>query len=263
MSEAEETGMGAGEFSTQARELGKTQGADPKERAVVTKLAKGLLAAAQKSNIRSGTVGALLQKVFQEIERMQGAPKKGEEEQLQEMDLFGKQGQARAQHLQQKLTAITAEAVQIMKEIARDPNVAGMNVQLQHKLLNFIRDNERLFARSDADYARTGEDTYREPMKEMLGGQSPPRGMTRAANLPQSESELYPYRNYAKEANLEGTWNQNNGTIVLTVGGEPYVWIPKPDPRADRTYPYESVMDEIESKGFRRDGNKPVPYSNF
>jgi|TARA_R100000008_G_C3586745_1_gene173049 hypothetical protein len=67
-------GMGAGEFTTQTRDLGKSQGADPKERAVVTKLAQDLLAAAKASNIRSGNIGTLLQKVFQELERLQGAP---------------------------------------------------------------------------------------------------------------------------------------------------------------------------------------------
>ena len=65
-------GMGSGDFTTQTRDLGKSQGADPKERAVVTKLAQDLLAAAQKSNIRSGNIGTLLQKVFQELERLQG-----------------------------------------------------------------------------------------------------------------------------------------------------------------------------------------------
>tara|TARA_R110002110_G_scaffold167523_1_gene368598 strand:+ start:4117 stop:4695 length:579 start_codon:yes stop_codon:yes gene_type:complete len=168
------TGMGSGDFSQSTRELGKTQGADPKERAVVTKLAQDLLAAAQKSNIRSGTVGTLLQKVFQELGRLQGTPKdqpgQGQkEEPLQEIDIFGtkeKRAQGQVDYYRNELEKVKAEASEIIKAVAYDPNAKGIDTDLQHRLLSFLRTygpDSRLFARSDADFARTGEDTYREP----------------------------------------------------------------------------------------------------
>jgi hypothetical protein len=156
--------MSGGDFTQATRDLGKSQGADPKEKAVVTKLAQDLMAAAKKSNIRGGNIGTLLQRVFSELEKM-GATG-GEQKDLQEIDLFGtkeKRLQGQADHYIKELQRVKAEAVEIMKAVARDPNVGGMETQLQYKLLQWIRDNDRLFARSDADFASTGEDTYREP----------------------------------------------------------------------------------------------------
>ena len=158
--------MSGGDFTQATRDLGKSQGADPKEKAIVTKLAQDLLAAAKKSNIRGGNIGTLLQRVFAELEKMGAGG--GDKKDLQEIDLFGtkeKRLQGQADHYMRELQRVQSEAVEIMKAVARDPNVAGMDTQLQHRLLNFIRSNERLFARSDADYASTGEDTYREPRK--------------------------------------------------------------------------------------------------
>lgn len=158
--------MSGGDFTQATRDLGKSQGADPKEKAIVTKLAQDLMAAAQKSNIRGGSIGTLLQKVFAELEKIGGPPAAGNQKDLQEIDIFGtkqKRLQGQSDRYVQELNKVKSEAVDIMKAVARDPNVAGMDVQLQHRLLQFIRDNERLFGRSDDDYARTGEDTYREP----------------------------------------------------------------------------------------------------
>jgi len=158
--------MSGGDFTQATRDLGKSQGADPKEKAVVTKLAQDLMAAAKKSNIRGGSIGMLLQRVFAELEKM-GATG-GEQKDLQEIDLFGtkeKRLQGQADYYIQELNKVKSEAVDIMKAVARDPNVAGMETQLQHRLLQFIRDNERLFGRSDDEYASTGEDSYRAPVK--------------------------------------------------------------------------------------------------
>jgi len=65
-------GIGSSEMAKRSRDLGKAQGADPKEGDVATNLAQKLMAAAKVTNIRAGAIGALLGKLFAELERTTG-----------------------------------------------------------------------------------------------------------------------------------------------------------------------------------------------
>ena len=62
-------GIGSSEMSAQARDMAKQAGADAQEREVVAKLSKALMTASKKTNIRAGTIGALLKKLFAELQK--------------------------------------------------------------------------------------------------------------------------------------------------------------------------------------------------
>ena len=68
-------GIGSSDMATQARDMAKQVGADPKEREVVAKLSKSLMAASKKTNIRSGAIGTLLSRLFKELEKVAGEEK--------------------------------------------------------------------------------------------------------------------------------------------------------------------------------------------
>ena len=71
-------GIGSSDMATQAKDMAKQTGADAKEKAVVAKLSKSLMAASRKTNIRSGKIGALLSRLFDELKRVVGEEKPSE-----------------------------------------------------------------------------------------------------------------------------------------------------------------------------------------
>ena len=71
-------GIGSSDMATQAKDMAKQTGADPKEKAVVAKLSKSLMVASRKTNIRSGKIGTLLSRLFDELEKVVGEEKPSE-----------------------------------------------------------------------------------------------------------------------------------------------------------------------------------------